>query len=426
MPRRLAGVIVAVLASALLVVPGGSASAAVSNVLIRGVGSGRCLTPPASSTASATIQNCASQRWSTTDAGQITINGQCLDAKGELTANGTPVITYACHGGANQRWTVNSDGTIRGAASGRCLDVKGQATAAGTVVQLYDCSAGSHQRWELVGGGTTPPPTGSGPDLSGFGLLRDYRFGTGSGRNVSNLATNFNPYGIAGTAVINNEWQRYQPFNGTNHKITSDRLELTALPNLGGVYNGGISSGQITTKETFYPRDGRTYVFSVRAKIPRGSGAWPAFWLYAKQAPNTSSEIDVVEFFDTPTQNTFDWTGYDHGAGVGSNYHSIMTNQWVWHPGFDFASDYHTYTLVWRNGQIEKWVDNTWVKGTNFTWQGSDPQLLVNLATGGSNNNNPNAATFPSVFSVDSVKVWVKCPNGSPANPTTSCHPTNG
>ena len=145
--------------------------------------------------------------------------------------------------------------------------------------------------------------------------------------------------------------------------------------------------------------------------------------MYAKQAPNTSSEIDVVEFFDTPTQNTYDWTGYDHGAGVGANYHSIMTNQWVWHPGFDFAADYHTYTLVWRNGQIEKWVDNTWVKGTNFTWQGSDPQVLINLAIGGSNNNNPNAATFPSVFSVDSLKIWVKCPNGTPSNPVTTCHP---
>jgi hypothetical protein len=417
--------VVAVVVGALLVMSGGVAAAATSNVLIRGTGSGRCLTPSASSTASATIQNCAAQQWSTTDAGQITINGQCLDVKGELTANSTPVITYACHGGNNQRWTVGGDGTIRGVASGRCLDVKGAATAAGTAVQIYDCNGGSNQRWELVGGGTTPPPTG-GPDLSGFGLLRDYRFGTGSGRNVTNLATNFNPYGIAGTAVINNEWQRYQPFNSTNHRIATDHLELTAQPNLGGVYNGGISSGQITTKETFFPRDGRTYVFSVRAKVPRGSGAWPAFWLYAKQAPNTSSEIDVVEIFDTPTQNSFDWTGYDHGAGVGSDYHSIMTNQWVWHPGFDFAADYHTYTLVWRDGQVEKWVDNTWVKGTNFTWQGSDPQLLINLAIGGSNNNNPTAATFPSVFSVDSVKVWVKCPNGTPANPTTSCHQTNG
>ena len=50
-----------------------------------------------------------------------------------------------------------------------------------------------------------------------------------------------------------------------------------------------------------------------------------------------------------------------------------MTNQWVWHPGFDFADDYHTYTLVWKEGDIQKWVDDTQVKGTYFTWNGSAP-----------------------------------------------------
>ena len=166
----------AVLATGFTVVQGGSASAAVSNVLVRGVGSGRCLTPSPNSATSATIQNCGSQRWSTTDTGRITINGQCLDAKGEATANGTPVITYACTNGANQRWTVGADGTIRGVQSGRCLDVKGEATGAGTAVQLYDCHGRSNQRWELVGGTTPPttPPPGGGPDLTSFGLLRNY------------------------------------------------------------------------------------------------------------------------------------------------------------------------------------------------------------------------------------------------------------
>ncbi|GIJ54184.1 discoidin domain-containing protein [Virgisporangium aurantiacum] len=273
------------------------------------------------------------------------------------------------------------------------------------------------------GGPVDPPPAGDGPDMTGYAAVYDYRFGTAAGR-FSNLAARFNPYGIAGTSVINNEWQRYQAFNGTNHRLTADRLELTAVANLGGVYNGGVSSGQITTKDTFYPRNGKRYIFKLRAKVPQNKrGAWPAFWMYARQAPNTSSEIDIVEIFDTPTQNTFDWTGYDHGEGVGSNFHSIMTNQWVWHPGFDFAADYHTYTLVWEEGRIFKWVDDYWVKGTNFTWQGSDPQVLINLAMGGSNNNNPNSASFPAVFSIDSFQVYVDCPGDAV---TTSCHVPTG
>lgn len=260
-----------------------------------------------------------------------------------------------------------------------------------------------------TGGGST-----AGPDLSGYSVVSDWRFGSGAGRNVADLnalSSTFKPYGIAGTTVINNEWQRYQTFNATNHHLTSDRLELTAATNLGGFSNGGISSGQITTKDTYLPSGGKTYVFQLRAKIPRGTGAWPAFWMYSPGGSgSTSSEIDIFEFFSSPTQNTTDWTGYDHGDGVGADYHSIMTNQWVWHPGYDFAADYHTYTLVWKEGDIQKWVDNTWVKGTKFTWKGPAPQLLVNLAMGGSPNSAPTASgtPMPCVFSVDSLKVYVK------------------
>lgn len=257
-------------------------------------------------------------------------------------------------------------------------------------------------------------------DLSGYVLLRDYNFGTSTGstvKNITDLGVNFKPYGVAGTSVINKEWQRYQPFNTTNHVFTTNDLELTAVANLGGVKDGGISSGQITTKETFYPSNGKTYVFQLRAKIPKKTGAWPAFWMYSPGGSGTTtSEIDIFEFFDTPTQNTYDWTGFDHGSGVGSNYYNIMTNQWVWHPGFDFSADYHTYTLVWKEGDIQKWVDNTMVKGTNFTWNGTAPQVLINLAVGGNTNNAPNASTFPCKFLVDYFRIYEKSASSAPVN----------
>jgi hypothetical protein len=84
------------------------AASAATNVLLRGVGSGRCLTPAANN-GQTTIQNCANQLWSTTASNEITINGQCLDANGALTANGTPVVTWACNGGSNQRWNNEFD-----------------------------------------------------------------------------------------------------------------------------------------------------------------------------------------------------------------------------------------------------------------------------------------------------------------------------
>ncbi|WP_275409684.1 RICIN domain-containing protein [Microbispora rosea] len=34
-------------------------------------------------------------------------SGLCLDAVGQGTGNGTQIQLYACHGGANQKWTWN-------------------------------------------------------------------------------------------------------------------------------------------------------------------------------------------------------------------------------------------------------------------------------------------------------------------------------
>lgn len=273
---------------------------------------------------------------------------------------------------------------------------------------------------------STPVVFGQGFDYGSYTLLRNYDFGTSSTstvKNLTDLSASFKPYGIAQTTVINNEWQVYQTFNSTNHHFTTDALELTADDNLGGVFKGGISSGQIVTKETFYPRDGKTYVFVVRAKIPKGDGLWPAFWMYAQADPHTSSEIDIFEFFDSPTQDTHDWTGFDHGSGVGSYYYNIMTNQWVWHPGFDFADAFHEYVLVWKEGDIQKWVDGTQVTGRFFDWFGSDPEVIINLAVGGDPNNAPTTTgtPWPSKFIVDYLRIYVDDgqtqPVGLPANP---------
>ena len=72
---------------------------------------------------------------------------RCLDASGNGTANGTPVIIWTCHGGTNQKWNRNGDGTITNVQSGLCLEVSGSATANGALVQLWSCTGGTNQRW---------------------------------------------------------------------------------------------------------------------------------------------------------------------------------------------------------------------------------------------------------------------------------------
>jgi dienelactone hydrolase len=136
-------------------VPPGTAPQPTGQELV-GVGSGRCLDVPGSSTANGTrpqLWDChggTNQRWTYTSGKQLTVYGnKCLDASGQGTANGTAVIIWDCNGQANQQWNLNADGTVRGVQSGLCLDAAG--TANGTTVQLWSCSAGANQRWSLRG-----------------------------------------------------------------------------------------------------------------------------------------------------------------------------------------------------------------------------------------------------------------------------------
>jgi cytochrome c peroxidase len=270
---------------------------------------------------------------------------------------------------------------------------------------------------------TIDPPTSASFDtaISGMQVLKDYEFGTGTGRNVkdiSDLAASFNPYGIAGTTVINNEWERYQAFNNSNFVFSPSSMALTAtLPSGGGVWNGGINSGQIVSQQTFQPNvtGNQVYAFEFRAQTPGTPGMWPAFWFYVKDpnAPNRDgSEIDV-EFFDMADQNSFDWTGFNHGPGLGNDIYSIQTNQWMWHPGYDFAADYHNYQFYWTPDMIYKYVDGVLIKQTAFKWTaGSPAQFIVNLAVGsdtvGQGLKPASSSQFPARLQIDHIKIWSK------------------
>jgi poly(3-hydroxybutyrate) depolymerase len=127
-----------------------------SNVMIAGVGSGRCIDVPGSTTANGTqvqLWDChggTNQRFTYTSGRQLQVYGsKCLDANGRGTTNGTTVVIWDCNGQTNQQWNLNANGSITGVQSGLCLDVSGAATANGAKLQLWACHGGSNQQWGL-------------------------------------------------------------------------------------------------------------------------------------------------------------------------------------------------------------------------------------------------------------------------------------
>jgi 1-phosphatidylinositol phosphodiesterase len=77
-------------------------------------------------------------------------NAQCMDIEGGVSA-GRNLMTWACHGGANQRFIVRGDQIMVG---GLCLDVEGNRNVHGARVLAWPCHGGQNQRWKLEANGT--------------------------------------------------------------------------------------------------------------------------------------------------------------------------------------------------------------------------------------------------------------------------------
>ena len=71
----------------------------------------------------------------------------CLEVRGGVNADGTPVDITTCGSSTGQVWTLDAGpskaGTIRIAAWNKCLDVTDGKTANGNKLQIWTCTAGN-------------------------------------------------------------------------------------------------------------------------------------------------------------------------------------------------------------------------------------------------------------------------------------------
>jgi beta-glucanase (GH16 family) len=110
-----------------------------------------------------------------------------------------------------------------------------------------------------------------------------------------------------------------------------------SLPNLRTYF---LTSSNIWTYDKF-----RHGIFEIRCRIPEGKGFWPAFWMYGSDSAG-SSEIDVFEFWNDNT-TTHHMTAHYDGQMCASDY-----------DGPDYASEFHTFKIIWNEYKIEWYVDS--------------------------------------------------------------------
>lgn len=201
--------------------------------------------------------------------------------------------------------------------------------------------------------------------------------------------------------TINNELQAYTPdsfvFDNGILKIRADKRAF-----------GGkdYTSGAMATLTKF----SQTYgYFEIRAKMPKGKGFWPAFWLLPVNGA-WPPEIDVMEHLGREpdvSHQTFHW------SENGENKHDSHETR-----GIDFTADYHTYAVEWRADKMIFFIDGT----EEFRVEGDKVPhvpmyMLVNLAVGGDWAQAPdNTTPFPSTYDIDYIRAY-QFKDSSPEKP---------
>jgi hypothetical protein len=155
-------------------------------------------------------------------------------------------------------------------------------------------------------------------------------------------------------------------------------------------------SGIITTKYSFSQLYG---VFEIRARLPKGRGFWPAFWLMPADS-TWPPELDVFEVLGHETTKLYtaahSKAGGEHTATGGDM------------PVPDLSAEFHQYAVEWQKDEVRWYFDGVEIERTATPADMQKPMyLLANLAVGAGWPGQPDSSTqFPGVYAIDWIRAY--------------------
>lgn len=166
-------------------------------------------------------------------------------------------------------------------------------------------------------------------------------------------------------------------------------------------------SGIVTTART-YSEKGSPLRFSfqygyaeIRARLPKGKGLWPAFWLLPANL-KSRPEIDVMEMLgDSPHLLRMHLHYRDRADARKSLGETLDVG--------DMSQAWHRFGILWNKQQL------VWFFDGKEQWRVRDVAIipheqmyiLLNLAVGGEWPGFPDKSTkFPADYQIDYVRVW--------------------
>lgn len=187
--------------------------------------------------------------------------------------------------------------------------------------------------------------------------------------------------------------QQYYGEDAVQIKDSKANLVATQTPANGKPYTSGI----IHTKGKFSQEYGW---FEIKAKLPKGKGFWPAFWLLPAKS-DFPVEIDVFEMHGDDTHTIYmslHWKGSD-----GDPQHITVP----YTSPNDLSADFHTYAIDWSPNKLTWYLDGNQIYSTRDHIPHEPMFVLVNLAVGGSWPGNPDASTsWPGVMQIEYAHVF--------------------
>jgi beta-glucanase (GH16 family) len=196
------------------------------------------------------------------------------------------------------------------------------------------------------------------------------------------------PWGRSGANSSELQYYAEDAFELINgiHRIRAEKRSMAGYD---------YTSGIITSYGTFHLKYG--YV-EIRAKMPKGQGLWPAFWLLPVDQ-SWPPEIDVFEVLGHEP-NTVYMTNHWGSEAEHLSAQSIYN-------GPDFSQDFHTFGIRWEPNEIIWYIDGLERFRSNQGVPAEPMYLLANLAVGGEWPGNPDETTpFPSYLEIDYIRVY--------------------
>ncbi len=223
-------------------------------------------------------------------------------------------------------------------------------------------------------------------------------------------------YDTGGHGWGNNELQYYTPGRPENVRVEGGNLVITARRE---DWKGArFTSTRLVTKGKGEWQYGR---IEVKARIPSGTGTWPAIWMLGASTPlkwPDDGEIDIMEHVGHNQ-------GFIHGSIHCKQYnHMLGTQRTDTVFSNDCSERFHVYDAQWDKDSVRVGMDgNVFFRFANErtgydAWPFDNKMyLLLNIAVGGNWGGQEGVDTtiFPQSMEIDYVRVYQE-KEGAPAN----------